>query len=147
MVLDSGGSALVRSGGTVSAATIADGSLEIASGGLVASSTITFADPIGGTLILDDTRFRGKISGFVGSGVANSDRIDLTALSVFGATLAYTSNSLGGTLTVAEGGLTMKLSMLGTYAQNSFNITDDGHGHALITYGSSGGTGSPAGGL
>src|SRR5207248_729138 len=83
-----GGSVLVQSGGAVSAATLTGGTLEIASGGLVSSSTITFAGS--GTLVLDDTKFRGKIAGFD----SPDETIDLTTVTFATATLGYTGNSL-----------------------------------------------------
>jgi len=134
-IIDSGGYELVMSGGLMSNATISGGTLEIASGGAVASSTITFDTTSSSTLVLDDTKFRGKIAGFTGSGstIANSDAIDLTGVSD-GATLGYVGNALSGTLTVSDGSHTVKLTMLGNFVQSNFNVTDDGGGHALITY-------------
>jgi autotransporter passenger strand-loop-strand repeat protein len=134
-VIDSGGYELVMSGGLVSGATLSGGTLEIKSGGLAASSTITFATTSSSTLVLDDTKFRGKIAGFTGSGSAtsNSDAIDLAALSD-GATLGYVGNTLSGTLTVSDGSHTVKLTMLGNFVQSNFSVIDDGGGHAMITY-------------
>jgi autotransporter passenger strand-loop-strand repeat protein len=124
-VVDSGGHELVTSGGVVSAATISGGTLEIQSGGGVMSSTITFAS--GGTLVLDDTKFRGKIAGF-----AVPDTIDLTTVSFASATLGYTGNTLSGTFTVTDSVHTAKLAMLGQYAAGN-HLSDDGHGGTLVS--------------
>src|SRR5207302_9823902 len=86
-VIDTGGSMTVMSGGVLSGATISGGMREIASGGEVMSSTITFAG--GGTLVLDSTKFRGKIAGFD----APAETIDLTTVAFATATLGYTGNT------------------------------------------------------
>ena len=127
-VVGAGGSALVQSGGAVSGATIAGGTLEIANGGAVLSSTINFAG--GGSLLLDGTRFRGKIEGF-----AEPDTIDLASIAYNSATttLAYSGTALSGTLTVTDGVHTTKLAMIGQYAQGQFGWSDDHHGGTLIS--------------
>jgi autotransporter passenger strand-loop-strand repeat protein len=89
-----GDSALVMSGGMFSGATISGGSLEVASGGLAMSSTVTFSS--GGTLVLDDTKFRGKIASF-----AVPDTIDLLGIAYHSGTttLGYNGDDgHGGTL-------------------------------------------------
>ncbi len=117
-----------ESGGTLSGVTISGGTLEVASGGGVMSSTITFAG--GGELVLDDTKFRGKIAGFN----SPAETIDLTTVSVASATtLGYTGNALSGTLTVTDGTHTARLAMLGNYAARDFTLADDGHGGTLVS--------------
>jgi len=127
--IGSGGYELVMSGGIVSGATISGGVLEIAGGAGVASSTITFANGSGGSLVLDDTKFRGKIAGFTGS-----DTIDLAAViyNLGTTTLGYSGNALSGTLTVTDGTNTARLVMLGDYVAGNFTLSADGHGGTLI---------------
>ena len=82
---------VVLSGGVISGATIAGGILHVASGGAALSSTVTFAGS--GSLVLDDTKFRGKIAGLY----LPDETIDLKSVSFASATLGYTGNSLNGT--------------------------------------------------
>ena len=95
-----------------------------------------FANSSGGELVLDDTKFRGKIAGFTGSGatISDSDAIDLGTVASATATLAYAGTTLSGTLTVTDGTHTAKLAMLGNFAQANFQLGNDGHGDTLITY-------------
>jgi autotransporter passenger strand-loop-strand repeat protein len=124
-----GGSATVLSGGAISGAILSGGTLEIASGGSVLSSTIAFAG--GGSLVLDDTRFRGKIAGFD----SLAETIDLVAIAYHSGTttLGYTGNALSGTLTVTDGTHTARLAMLGNHAAADFTLADDGGGHTLVS--------------
>jgi autotransporter passenger strand-loop-strand repeat protein len=85
LILD-GGSATVSSGGAISGAALSGGTLEIKSGGGVMSSTITFAG--GGSLVLDDAKFRGKIAGF-DSPAETIDHDSVVCL----ATLGHTGNT------------------------------------------------------
>jgi autotransporter passenger strand-loop-strand repeat protein len=122
-----GGSATVMSGGAISGATISSGTLVISSGGAALSSTVTFAGS--GSLVLDDTKFRGKIAGFD----SPAETIDLTTVTFGSATtLGYTGNSLSGTLTVTDGTHTARLAMLGQYTAASFHLIDDTHGGTLV---------------
>jgi autotransporter passenger strand-loop-strand repeat protein len=126
-VIGSAGSMVVRSGGFLSVATIAGGTLEIESGG-VATKTISFAG--GGTLVLDDARLHAKIAGF---NATDPDAIDLTTIDFATATLGYSGNTLSGTLTVSDGVNTTKIAMLGNYVLGNFHKADDSHGGTLIT--------------
>jgi autotransporter passenger strand-loop-strand repeat protein len=126
VTIDSGGHLLVSSGGAVSGATLSGGILRIAIGGLASSSTITFDG--GGTLVLDDTKFRGKIAGFD----SPAETIDLTTVTFASATLGYTGNTLSGTLTVTDGTHTARLAMLGSYVAANFHLADDTHGGTLV---------------
>jgi hypothetical protein len=103
--------------------------LEIESGSLALSSTITFANDSGGSLVLDDTKFRGKVAGFTGS-----DTIDLASVAYNSGTttLGYNGNALSGTLTVTDGAHTARLVMLGNYVALNFSLSGDGHGGTLI---------------
>jgi autotransporter passenger strand-loop-strand repeat protein len=123
----SGGRAVIQSGGAVSGATLFDGTLEIDNGGLVSSSTITFSG--GGTLVVDGTKFRGKIAGFD----SPEEKIDLTTIDFATATLGYAGNSLSGVLTATDGVDTIKLTMLGNYTLANFKKEDDGNGGTLIS--------------
>ncbi len=119
-LIGNGGLLRVVSGGAISGATLSGGTLQILSGGAVLSSTITFAGS--GTLLLDDTKFRGKIAGFD----SLAEIIDLKAVSFASATLGYTGNSLSGTLTVTDGTNTARLAMLGSYVAANFHLASDG---------------------
>ena len=103
-------------GRRVSGATLSGGTLEIESGGAAPSSTITFAGS--GSLVLYDTKFRGKIAGFD----LPAETIDLTTVSFASATLGYTGNALSGTLTVTDGTHTARLAMLGSYVAANFHL-------------------------
>ena len=117
---------VVQSGGAISGATIAGGILHVASGGAALSSTVTFAGS--GSLVLDDTKFRGKIAGLD----SPDETIDLKSVSFASATLGYTGNSLNGTLTVTDGTHQARLAMLGNYVAANFNLIDDGHGGTRV---------------
>ncbi len=127
LIIDTGGSATVMSGGAVSGATLSGGTLEIKSGGLVLSSTMTFS---GGELVLDDTKFKGKIDNFNST---DPDSIDLTAINFATMTLGYSGNSTSGTLSVSDGTHTMKLTMIGDFTAANFQATTDGGVGTLIT--------------
>jgi len=131
MVVQSGGSALVMSGAAFSGATIVGGRLEISSGGVALSSTVTFVGN-SGTLQLDSNKFRGKIEGFTAD-----DAIDLLGITYNSGTttLGYLDNGTGsgGTLTVSDGVHTARLSMIGAYVVENFTLSTDGHGGTMIT--------------
>jgi autotransporter passenger strand-loop-strand repeat protein len=130
--IEGGGSALVQSGSVVLGATIEGGILEIARGAVVNSSTFTFSG--GGTLVLDDTKFRGTISG------TTEFAIDLTTLAFHTGTTtanyAPNSSNTGGVLTVTDGTATARLTMLGQYSTANFSVHDDGSHFTLLTFGS-----------
>ncbi len=135
----SGGLEQVMSGGAISSAVLSGGTLDIASGGLVLSSTITFSG--GGSLVLEDTKFKGRIAGLNAS---DPDSIDLTALAFHAGsmTVGYVGNLQGGgTLTIGNGMETVKLALIGSYVVGNFQVTDNG-GFTRITdpVASSGGT-------
>ena len=125
-LIQSGGTEVVMSGGAFSGATLAGGTLDIQSGGNSLSSTIEFVGD--GHLILESTRFRGKIDGFT-----LGDTIDLTTVA-FGSstTSSYLDNGTSGTLTVTDGTHTARLTMLGQYQLLNFTLTSDGTGGTLI---------------
>jgi hypothetical protein len=92
----------------------------------VLSSTITFADS--GSLVIDDTKFRGNIAGFD----SPDETIDLKTVAFASATLGYVGNSLSGTLTVTDGTNTARLVMLGNYVAANFHLANDGHGGTRV---------------
>jgi autotransporter passenger strand-loop-strand repeat protein len=128
--IQAGGYELVMSGGAISGATIAgSGSiLEIMSGGSTLSSIVNFTGD-GGQLVIDSTKFRGKIQGFTGD-----DTIDLAAIAYNSGTttLGYQDAGTSGTLTVTDGTHTARLAILGSYVAANFTLSDDHHGGTLI---------------
>jgi autotransporter passenger strand-loop-strand repeat protein len=125
-LIQSGGYELVMSGGAFSGATLAGGTLEIASGGNSLSSTIEFAGD--GKLILDSTRFRGKLDAFT-----LGDTIDLLTVAYGSSTTSsYVDAGTSGTLTVTDGTHTARLTLLGQYQLGNFTVANNG-GHVQIT--------------
>jgi autotransporter passenger strand-loop-strand repeat protein len=131
ITINSGGLVQVFAGGTLSAATLNGGTVEILNGAIVSSALVAFGS--GGTLKLDNSQnFGGTISGF------NStlpDQIDLVDIGFTGqSTLGYTdSGGASGTLTVGDGTHTANLLLLGGYVTANFTAQSDGHGGTLIT--------------
>jgi hypothetical protein len=84
-----------------------------------------------GVLALDNLAgFHAKISGL---GTPN-EKIDLGGFAFSaGETAAWTQSGTSGTLTVSDGVKTAKLTLIGTYADGSFNLADDGHGGTFVT--------------
>jgi autotransporter passenger strand-loop-strand repeat protein len=127
---NSGVTVEVRSGGTISGATISGGLVEIMSGGIVGASQFDFATSAGGTLQLDDSQhFGGVISGF---GVPGG--IDLRDVAFTSSTmLAYSGNASSGVLTVSNGAQVTTINLLGQYAAGNFSLESDGNGGTLVT--------------
>ena len=85
----------------------------------------------GGTLKLADPQaFLGKITGFLSTG---GTALDLTHFS-FGpqVTTLFKGNSLGGILTVVDGGQTANFSLVGNYLNTVFKTVSDGAGGTKI---------------
>src|SRR5207249_1198759 len=90
------------------------------------------------TLLLDDSvHFGGLVAGF-----GLPDRLDLADIPFVGSgasatTMSWTqliSGSTGsGTLTVAEGGHTANITLLGNYVAGNFHIQTDNMGGTLVT--------------
>jgi autotransporter passenger strand-loop-strand repeat protein len=134
-VVSSGGVEYVLAGGTASGVTIAGGYVGVLSGGTMAG-TVSFAS--GGELALyDAVAFGGLVAGF-GAGDA-LDLVDIPYVSSGGSatTLSWTQltsgSSASGTLTVAEGGSTANITLLGQYVAGSCNVASDGRGDTLVT--------------
>jgi autotransporter passenger strand-loop-strand repeat protein len=119
-VIDSGGFAYVASGGSINGATISGGTLDLACGASVVSGALTVTFSGGGELILNDAvQFGGLVAGFSGTDRINLVDIPYVASGGWGSptTLSWTQLTSGanasGTLTVAEGGSSANITLLG----------------------------------
>jgi autotransporter passenger strand-loop-strand repeat protein len=136
-VVGAGGYQLVSAGGTISAASISGGAIELTSGASNGAAPITFTG--GGELILDaSSLFSATIAGF-GSASLN-DTIDFADIPYVGpgaTTLTWTQLTSGanasGTLMVSQGGHSADITLLGQYAVGQFAPSADGHGGTLVT--------------
>ena len=124
----SGGTETVSSAGTLTSATIGGGGLvEIKSGGLAGSSTITIAS---GTLKLDDSQhFSGNISGLTNA----SQVVDLVDINFATLTLGYSGNTQSGVLSASDGVHTALLNVIGNYTLGNFKSAGDGGTGSFIT--------------
>ncbi len=151
LIVGSSGAGIVLSGGVASAATVGvGGTLTVSSGGsltggltlsagkaaingtVMAGQTVTYAGT-GGDLVLGATAsFAASISGFTGT----TDKIDLTFFTYNSATetksFTEAASKTSGTLTVASGGKTESLTLLGSYVTSNFVLSNDGSGGTLI---------------
>ncbi len=130
-IVGSGGTEIVYAGGTTNATTISGGLVEVMSGAYVSGRLFTFSG--GGTLQLDrSVYFKGQIAGF-----AVPDQLDLRDIAFVSGTttvsFAEAASHTSGTLTVASGAHTAKLTLLGSYVTSQFTLTSDGHGGTLVT--------------
>lgn len=100
--------------------------------GAAAGAAFTFAGAA--TLQLGDVAtFSGSIA-HLGAG----DAVDLTPVGYASGhvpTLAYAVGNGGGTLTVAGGGQSAKLALVGSYSQTGFHLAVDDHGGTFLSYG------------
>jgi autotransporter passenger strand-loop-strand repeat protein len=145
-------SGTVTNGGTLFAS--ASGSLvEIASGAVVngglaligdgivdiagsSGESVKFLSSGSGGLELDGvgSAYKGKVSGFGGSGHSKHDQfIDFTAIGS-GASVSYTSaaSHTSGTLKVTSGGVSATVTLIGTYSSTNFSSSTVG-GHVRVT--------------
>jgi hypothetical protein len=86
----------------------------------------------GDKLVLTDaTHFAGKLSNF-----AVGDMLDLRQFDPATATLGFAENAAmtQGTLTVTDGALVAKITLLGQYMASGFNKASDGVGGINVTY-------------
>jgi len=130
-IVDSGGKEIVYAGDTTNATTISGGLVEVMSGAYVSGRLFTFSG--GGTLQLDrSVYFKGQIAGF-----GPPDQLDLRDIAFVSGTttvsFAEAASHTSGTLTVASGAHTSKLTLLGSYVTSQFTLTSDGHGGTLVT--------------
>jgi autotransporter passenger strand-loop-strand repeat protein len=129
VTVNNGGYVDVKTGGAIDSATIAGGTLEIATGGLTGSAAVTFAG--GGDLILDDAiDFDGLVAGF-----KKPDSIDLVDIPFNKSKTMdkWKQHGASGTLTVTEGGHVADVTLLGNYATADFHLENDGVGGTLVT--------------
>ena len=107
------------------------------------SVNVTFAGDNFGTLMLDNpTAYTGQIFGFTGTGLQNSDLIDLKGIAFNeGTSWIYyddTESNTGGTLTISKQSMASLLRSIahfctGDYTTANFKLTSDGNGGTLIT--------------
>ena len=142
-----GGREVVHSGGMAIAATVSAGTLIVWSGGAIegglailrgqailsgtmaAGQTVTFAGSAG-VLELDNLAgFNAKISGLTTS----SQKIDIGGFAFSASESAtWAQSGTSGTLTVTDGANVANLTLIGTYTNSSFNLSDDGHGGTFV---------------
>jgi autotransporter passenger strand-loop-strand repeat protein len=134
------GSEIIQSGGVVQSAEITDGTVEVASGGVLDQVSL----PGLGTLVLDaSTSFHGLVAGFgylTAEGL-QSGEIDLRDIG-FGTTkknptqVSFTeaASNQSGTLTVSDGVHTANIQLLGQYTASEFVAASDGFGGTAITF-------------
>jgi autotransporter passenger strand-loop-strand repeat protein len=139
-VVGTGGYQVVNSGGTISAAGISGGTIELQSGASDGAAPITFTGA--GELILDaSASFAGTVAGF-GSASLN-DTIDFADIPFVASgaagttTVAWTQLTSGanasGTLQVSGGGHSADITLLGQYLVGNFTASSDNHGGTLVT--------------
>jgi autotransporter passenger strand-loop-strand repeat protein len=128
-------------GSTVDIVGVVNGGVAEVGNGIVdikgtSGENVSFQSGGSGGLRLDDAlagTYTGKVSGF---GENTKQFIDLTQINSAGATLSYTSanpSNTSGTLTVATGGVSATITMVGTYRLASFTLGHDAGGHVEIT--------------
>ena len=131
----SGGLVEIASGAVVNGgvALIGDGIVDIVGS---SGENVRFLSNGSGGLELDGvgSAYKGKVSGFGGSGHSNHDQfIDFTAIGS-GATVSYTSaaSHTSGTLMVTSGGVSATVTLVGNYSPANFSSSTVG-GHVRIT--------------
>jgi hypothetical protein len=123
------GDVTLAAANTYTGGTEIEGSLTLAAAGAAGTGAITFAAPLGESLIVDaGAAPTNQIDGFVASpisGLGNSDSIDLVGI---GAPLDYQlgpHNQL--TVTGSDGSVTLNLDPTQSYANDSFVLAADGN--------------------
>jgi hypothetical protein len=94
------------------------------------SQTVDFNG--GDKLVLTDAaQFAARLQDF-----GAADKLDLRQFDPATATLGFSENGThtAGTLTVADGSLTAKITLLGQYSASAFHKASDGLGGTLVTY-------------
>jgi autotransporter passenger strand-loop-strand repeat protein len=126
----------IASGSVVSggSAVVGDGVVEIAAS---SSENVAFVSDGNGGLILDDAlagNYKGRVFGF--GGVSGSNSVQFIAFTEIGsgATVSYkpAAGNTSGTLTVASGGVSATVTLVGHYTSASFVSSTVG-GHVEIT--------------
>ena len=148
-VVSSGGNAFVSLGGTVTGETV-DGALTVSSGGHVSGGLtisgggianisgqvatgqeVAFAGA-GGLALYNLPQFHATIGGF-----STGDSFDLGGFAYgLGETWSFTeaASLTSGTLSVVDGGLTAKLTLLGNYVTSDFALSDDSLGGTFVKF-------------
>jgi hypothetical protein len=95
-----------------------------------AGQTVTFGQGSDRLVLTDAVHFAGKLSGFT-----VGDRLDLRQFDPTTTTLAFAENAAmtQGTLTVTDGALVAKITLLGQYSAAQFHKSSDGVGGTYIT--------------
>jgi fibronectin-binding autotransporter adhesin len=105
--------------------------LELGADGKAAYSglAIDFANDSSATLKLDHAEsFTGEISN-----LDDDDAIDLADMALKGATVSFSGDATGGTLTITSSGEVSHIALEGNYLGSSWNLADDGSGHVQLT--------------
>jgi VCBS repeat-containing protein len=105
--------------------------LELGADGEAAYSglEIDFANNSSATLKLDHAEsFTGEISN-----LDDDDAIDLADMAFKGATVSFSGDANGGTLTITSNGEVSYIKLEGNYLGSSWNLADDGSGHVKLT--------------
>jgi len=123
----SGGLVKIASGAVVSggSAVVGDGVVEIAAS---SSENVAFLASGNGGLVLDDAlggRYKGRVLGFGGVSGANSVQFIAFTQIGSGATVSYKPavGNTSGTLTVASGGVSATVTLVGHYTSTSFSAS------------------------
>ena len=135
-VNNSGGTIDVQYGSTVDIAGGISGGNAIIDGGTLtygsSSSVATSFDGIG-MLVLDGTNASNHFTGTL-SDFGNGDIIDLAGIAYSKAHLTYDTSA--DTLTVSDfgGGPSITIQLTGSYVASNFVLSNDGNGHAEVTF-------------
>ena len=124
------GEIIIDAGATVAGGLVLNGGTGLISGAAAAGQTVSFTAS-GGDLILDNlSGFSASIAGMTNAG----DKIDLGGFAYSaGETVSWTQGSGSGTLTVTDGGLVAKLTLIGSHSTSNFALSNDGKGGTYIT--------------
>jgi hypothetical protein len=89
---------------------------------------VTFAGSTGSLTLDNSLGYTGQVSGLSGS-----DSIDLADIA-YGAntTASFSGNSLGGTLSISDGGHTANIALQGNYLSSGWTLSSDGNGGTVV---------------
>ena len=111
--VNSGGLELLEASGALSGVTVSGGVVEIGVNGLLAAG-VSFVSSGGGTVQLDEAKDYRNISTLV-TGFASGDFIDFRAIAFSGSVLSWDQRTGLGYVTVANGGSSAAIGLLGTF--------------------------------
>jgi hypothetical protein len=96
-----------------------------------AGQTVDFGQGGDKLILTDATHFAGKLMDF-----GANDKLDLHQFNPTTTTLAFAENGTNtqGVLTVTDGALQAKITLLGQYSASAFHKASDGLGGTLVTY-------------